>query len=192
MTCGTTVTKHDDVIKWKHSPRYWPFVRGNSPHIGPVTRSFDVFFDLRLIKRSWVWWFETPSRSLWRHCYGQKMKTLNSRQHLISYQYIEYFRKIRGSLYFSGNAPLKIGCIYQAIIWLSKHWETVYFDHSCSVGNLYDIRSFYNGFLKYFLSFCRPRGHDLMEIKMCSFNYKTFYVSFSSPCRFALCEWTFI
>ena len=31
---------HDDVIKWKHFPRYWPFVRGihrspvNSPHIG--------------------------------------------------------------------------------------------------------------------------------------------------------------
>ena len=21
-------TKHDDVIKWKHFPRYWPFVRG--------------------------------------------------------------------------------------------------------------------------------------------------------------------
>ena len=38
----------------------------------PVTRSFDVFFDLRLNKRlskqSWGWWFETPSRSLWRHC----------------------------------------------------------------------------------------------------------------------------
>ena len=32
--------KHDDVIKWKHIPRYWPFVRGihrspvNSPHKG--------------------------------------------------------------------------------------------------------------------------------------------------------------
>ena len=31
---------HDDVIKWKHVPRYWPFVRGmhrspvNSPHKG--------------------------------------------------------------------------------------------------------------------------------------------------------------
>ena len=31
---------HDDVIKWKNSPRYWPFVRGihrspvNSPHKG--------------------------------------------------------------------------------------------------------------------------------------------------------------
>ena len=31
---------HDDVIKWKHFPRYWPFVPGihrspvNSPHKG--------------------------------------------------------------------------------------------------------------------------------------------------------------
>ena len=34
------VTFHDDVIKWKHFPRYWPFVRGihrspvYSPHKG--------------------------------------------------------------------------------------------------------------------------------------------------------------
>ena len=50
---------------------------GNSPVPGeflaqrPVTRSFDVFFDLRLnkhlSKQSLGWWFETPSRSLWRH-----------------------------------------------------------------------------------------------------------------------------
>ena len=51
---------------------------GNSPVPGvfpaqrPVTRSVDVFFDLRLNKRlskqPWGWWFETPSRLLWRHC----------------------------------------------------------------------------------------------------------------------------
>ena len=51
---------------------------GNSPVPGefpaqmPVTRSFDVFFDLRLNKRlskqSWGRWFETPSCPLWRHC----------------------------------------------------------------------------------------------------------------------------
>ena len=51
---------------------------GNSPVTGefpsqrPVTRSFDVFFDLclnkRLSKQSWGWWSETPSSSLWRHC----------------------------------------------------------------------------------------------------------------------------
>ena len=38
----------------------------------PVTRGFDVFFDLRLIKRlskqSRGWWFEMLSRPLWRHC----------------------------------------------------------------------------------------------------------------------------
>ena len=50
---------------------------GNSPVTSefplqrPVTRSFDVFFDLGLnkllSKRLWLWWFEMPSRSLWRH-----------------------------------------------------------------------------------------------------------------------------
>ena len=53
---------------------------GNSPVPGefptqrPVTRSFDVYFDLRpngrLSKQSWGWWFETLSRSLWRHRNG--------------------------------------------------------------------------------------------------------------------------
>ena len=53
---------------------------GNSPVTGefptqrPVTRSFDVFFDLRLnnglSKQSWGWWFEAPSHPLWRHCNG--------------------------------------------------------------------------------------------------------------------------
>ena len=44
---------------------------GEFPTQRPVTRSFDVFFDLRLNKRlskhSWGWWFETLSWSLWRH-----------------------------------------------------------------------------------------------------------------------------
>ena len=38
--------RHDDVIKWKHFPRYWPFVRGihrssvNSPHKGQWRGNF--------------------------------------------------------------------------------------------------------------------------------------------------------
>ena len=47
----TLITIHDDVIKWKHFPRYWPFVRGIHRSPRPVTRSFDAFFDLRLNKR---------------------------------------------------------------------------------------------------------------------------------------------
>ena len=66
------LVNHDYVIKWKHFPRNWPFVRGiEFPAQKSVTRSFYVFFDLRLNKRlskhSWVWWFETLSRPLWRH-----------------------------------------------------------------------------------------------------------------------------
>ena len=42
----------------------------NSPNKRPVTRSFGVFFDLRLnqrlSKQSCGWWFETRSDSLWR------------------------------------------------------------------------------------------------------------------------------
>ena len=47
-------------------------VTGEFPAQRPVTRSFDVFFDLRPNKRlseqSRGWWFETPSCKLWRHC----------------------------------------------------------------------------------------------------------------------------
>ena len=47
-------------------------VPGEFPTQRPVTRSFDVFFDLRpnkqLSKQWWGWWFETLSWSLWRHC----------------------------------------------------------------------------------------------------------------------------
>ena len=45
---------------------------GEFPTQRPVTRSFGVFFDLRLnkplSKQSWGWWFETQSLSSWRHC----------------------------------------------------------------------------------------------------------------------------
>ena len=40
MSQNTADDKHDGVIKWKHFPRYWPFMRGihrspvNSPHEG--------------------------------------------------------------------------------------------------------------------------------------------------------------
>ena len=64
---------NDDVTKWEHFPRYWPFVLGI-----PSQRPFDVFFDLRLNKpmseQSWGWWFETSSCSLWRHCNENQLR----------------------------------------------------------------------------------------------------------------------
>ena len=50
---------------------------GNSPVTGefpaqrPMTRSFDIFFNLRVNKRLskqwWCWWYETSAHPLWRH-----------------------------------------------------------------------------------------------------------------------------
>ena len=68
------ILTHYDVIKWK-LPCYRSFMRGihrSFPSKTPVTRSIGAFFDLRRNKRlSKHWrrrWFETPSRSSWRHC----------------------------------------------------------------------------------------------------------------------------
>ena len=69
-------------IWWRHQMETFSTLlalcAGNSPVTGefpaqrPVTRSCDVLFDLRLnkplSKQWWGWWFETPSRPLWRQC----------------------------------------------------------------------------------------------------------------------------
>ena len=66
---------------WRHQMKTFSALlaicAGNSPVSGefpaqrPLTRRFDVYFDLRLNERlskhSWGWWLETPSRPLWRH-----------------------------------------------------------------------------------------------------------------------------
>ena len=73
--------RHDDVIKWKHFPRYRPFVRGihlslvNYPHKGQW-RGVLVFSLICVWTNGWVnnrsrrWWFETPSHPLWRYHTG--------------------------------------------------------------------------------------------------------------------------
>ena len=64
--------------RWRHIFRVTDHLCGEFtghrwiPHTKASDASFDVFFDLCLIKRlskqSWGWWFETPLRPLWRDC----------------------------------------------------------------------------------------------------------------------------
>ena len=74
------------VAWWRHQMETFSALlaicAGNSPLTGefptqrPVTGSFDIFFDQRLNKRLskqwWGWWFETPSRPVWRHSNGEQ------------------------------------------------------------------------------------------------------------------------
>ena len=122
---------------------------GNSPVPGefpaqrPVTRSFDVIFDLRPNKRlsiqSWGWWFETLSCSLWRHCndwfwywsatdwalshYLTQIRTIGSKdKHLLDIV-LEVGRKMSAS--FSGHKILThfipkrwlLGICFSANVW---------------------------------------------------------------------------
>ena len=84
----------DECAQWRHQMEEFstllvlcagnPPVPGEFPAQRPVTRSFDVFFDLslnkRLSKQSWGWWFEKPSCPLWRHCngYENKLQSVNA------------------------------------------------------------------------------------------------------------------
>ena len=111
---------HDDVIKWKHFPRYWPFVRGihrssvnNSPHKGQwrgaVMLSLICSLNKWLSKQTWGWLFETPSCSLWRHCNGSKWSSYH-RQPI----YVHFYK-----LYFDPNF---IKMLQRVQLTKSYHW----------------------------------------------------------------------
>ena len=79
---GAVITRSNIKSWWRHQMETFSALlaicAGNSPVTGefpaqrPVTRSIDVFFDLRLNKRlskqSWGWWFNMLSCPIWRHC----------------------------------------------------------------------------------------------------------------------------
>ena len=51
---------------WNHIPNPGSFI---TQCIEPKRRGIDIRLNkLEWSKQSWDWWFETPSRSLWRHC----------------------------------------------------------------------------------------------------------------------------
>ena len=102
-------------------------VTGEFPTQRPVTRSFDVFFDLRLNKRLskqwWGWWFETPSRPWWRHC--------NENIYIISLCFVLLWSHIYPSVF--------INVIYPYFSWLlQRRWANpqVHWRSMKNIGNI--------------------------------------------------------
>ena len=98
---------------------------GEFPAQRPVTRSFDVFFDLRLNKRlskqSWGWWLETLSRPLWRHRNDRIEWLMASKHFEISSRQTPVMAQ---SLTFSSQSSMRAslcGVSFQ-ISWL-VHWH---------------------------------------------------------------------
>ena len=87
----------------------------------PVTRSFDVFFDLRLNQQWRRRWFETPLRILWRHCnvelklHGLLATTEKHRQHnTLSGRTVRKYTIITSS----NKAGITVRCRYNAVNFL--------------------------------------------------------------------------
>ena len=128
---------------WRHPKETFSallaFCAGNSRVAGefltqrPVTRSFDVFFDLcqnkRLSKQWWGWWFETPSHPLWRHCNGISVVVL--------FCCVTILYKYSGKVLtiIVNTFPIKnmLCCVYSAETWsTSFNWLATAVKSMCS------------------------------------------------------------
>ena len=90
----------------------------NSPHKGQWRgASFDLRLNKRLSKQSWGWWFETPSRPLWRHCNG-KLANSSITQYTVTREW-SYFILILSYLRYTGP----VAKIFVSILVLSLHNE---------------------------------------------------------------------
>ena len=101
---------------------------GEFPAQRPVTRSFDVFFDLslnkRLSKQPWGWWFETPSWSLWHHCNGKIVIMFHDIDTNIEYKHGSY-------LQLTTTSVLRANCRVSSV----RTWTVVTITLYCVIQN---------------------------------------------------------
>ena len=119
------------MIKWKKSSALLALCGENSPVTDEfptqrsVTRSFDIFFDLRLnqqvCKERRHRGFETPSHPLWRHCSARA----NEPRQLNNEQYFQCGRYRSSQIFswclyatFYGEMPVLSTTIYDQVIYV--------------------------------------------------------------------------
>ena len=102
---------HGDVIKWKHFPRYWPFVREFTGHRWiPRTKASDAelwCFTWSPLAPTVDRTMETPSRWLWRHC-NEGFHTLFQGAWIHGSQAVDYLSIMNIPVEFAGFGQRKI------------------------------------------------------------------------------------
>ena len=93
---------------------------GEFPTQRPVTRSFDVFFDLRPNKRlskQWQgWWFETPLCSLWRHYNANNIHMITPFHHPVLIHYMPTTAPYFASDHFNHSyTPNTVTCTHHQV-----------------------------------------------------------------------------
>ena len=100
------VNSHGDVIKWKHFPRYWPFVRGIRRWI-PRTPLISKWV-------AKIWWLQGSwlvARSLPSYYRNQSWLIVNSHDDVIKWKHFPcYWPFVRGIHRWPVNSPHKGQC----------------------------------------------------------------------------------
>ena len=123
---------------------------GESPTQRPVTRSFDVFFDLRLNKRlskqPWGWWFETPLWSLRRHCnavIGHVAKMIESLKSVQMVDYLEVIISLAWNDMDILNGTRRSSVCIELLMIGSKVWMMIYFVNELNLQNIAEQRNYF-------------------------------------------------
>ena len=109
---------------------------GNSPIPGefpaqrPVTRSFDVFFDLRLNKQlskePWGWWFEKPPCLLRHHCNVVRVTCPIGKAPVRSYfEVIKYRGSVNGCMLYVHYSDVIMSAMASQITGVSIVYSTI-------------------------------------------------------------------
>ena len=113
------LTPHDDVIKWKHFPRYWPFVRGihrspvKSPHKGQWRGALTFSLICARIN-GWV----------------NKRKAGDLRRYRVHYDVIVMIRRQR---YWSAISKIMTRCLAAPNHYLNQCWLGIIESHGLTV-----------------------------------------------------------
>ena len=105
------IPTHDDVIKWEHFPRYWPFVRGihrspvNSPHKG-----------------QWRWALMFSLFCAWINCWVNNHETGDLRRHRSHYDVAVMCQIAQTLLYTFTSYIIELiwACLGLPTIWLCE------------------------------------------------------------------------
>ena len=111
------MSSHDDVIKWKHFPRYWPFVRGihrspvNSPHKGQWCGA--LMFSLICV---WIngWVNNSQAGDVRRYRAHYDVTVMLSSTQYMAHLYMDIYVSIKKTLtgWVLSVAYTKIDCIH--------------------------------------------------------------------------------
>ena len=97
LDLSQVIATHDDVIKWKHFPRYWTFVRGihrsavNSIHKGQWRGAFMFSLICARIK-GWVNNGEAGDLRRYRVHYDVIVMSFDDREPRMEYLYVPHIR----------------------------------------------------------------------------------------------------